>query len=163
MSSVVALLVPGCGSAQRQSEPDDGGDGGPGEDAGDGEAGRGGPCRPICVAGTKTVAFPFSTYPQLKNVGGSALGNAPGYADPSCHLDIIVVAQPSSGEFVAFSAGCPHQCCTVLFNKARTEFVCPCHGSTFDIRGRVIGGPAPSGLQLLSVCADECGVFVSLP
>jgi Rieske Fe-S protein len=105
----------------------------------------------------------FSIYPQLKTVGGSALNSAPGYADPSCNLDVIIVAQPSAGTYVAFSAGCPHQCCIVSFNAAHTEFVCPCHGSTFDIAGQVSGGPAPNGLHPLSVCADECGVYVSFP
>lgn len=108
------------------------------------------------------MTFPFSKYPQLKNVGGSASSSAPGYSDPSCQLDVVIVAQPSAGAYVAVSAACPHQCCPVSFNEARTEFVCPCHGSTFDLNGAVTGGPAPNGLQKLSVCVDECGVNVSL-
>jgi nitrite reductase/ring-hydroxylating ferredoxin subunit len=156
LGGAAVLFVPGCGGGPAQSGQDGGlpGDGGPGE---------GGACQPTCAVGTKTLEFPFSAYPQLRNVGGSALSNAPGYSDPSCRLDIVVVAQPSAGTYVAFSAGCPHQCCPVSFNATRTEFVCPCHGSTFDINGRVTGGPAPSGLHKLSVCADECGVYVSFP
>jgi Rieske Fe-S protein len=154
IAGATALFLPDCGGAQSQPGPDDGGEG---------DAAEGGVCQPTCSAGTQTLEFPFSKFPQLKNVGGSASGNAPGYSDPSCHLDIIVVAQPSAGTYVAFSAGCPHQCCPVSFIKARTEFVCPCHGSTFDLNGRVTGGPAPSGLHKLSVCADECGVYVSFP
>jgi Rieske Fe-S protein len=151
------LLVPGCGSAPGQSGRDDAG--APGE----GGAAEGGACQATCSADAKTLEFPFSEYPQLKNVGGSAWNSAPGYSDPSCHRDMIVVAHPSAGTYVAFSASCPHQCCPVSFNMTRTEFVCPCHGSTFDIRGRVTGGPAPNGLQELSGCADECGVYVSFP
>jgi len=154
-----ALLLPRCGGAT----PADRGEPGVGEsgvDGGQGEAEVGGTCKPSCV-GANTVTFPFSKYPQLQNVGGSASGSAPGYADPSCRLDLIIVAQPAAGTYVAFSAACPHQCCPVSFSETRTEFVCPCHGSTFDMNGAVTGGLAPNGLQKLSVCVDECGVNVS--
>ena len=166
---VAVLLVPGCSGGPSPSEPDDGaagaeaGDGAPGDDGGAKDADQGGACQPMCSTGTKTIEFPFSEYPQLKAAGGSALHDAPGYSDPSCHLGMVIVAQPSAGTYVAFSAACPHQCCIVSYNAAHTEFVCPCHGSTFDIRGQVRGGPAPNGLQPLSACADECGVYVTLP
>jgi len=163
VAGAVALVAPGCGSPAGRSERDGGAasDGGPGEDANG--ANEGGPCSPSCAQGPKTLAFPFSTYPQLRAVGGSAMHGTTGYADPSCRLGLVVVAQPSAGTFVAFSAACPHQCCVVSFIKARNEFVCPCHGSTFDLSGRVVVGPAPSGLQELSVCADSCGVYVTTP
>jgi len=168
IAGAAVLLVPGCG-AQNESGSGDGGgpdeagnDDAPGDDGGEGGS-EGGACGATCATGTKTLAFTFAKYPQLKNVGGSALNNAPGYSDPSCGLDIIVVAQPTAGKYVAFSAGCPHACCTVAYNKGRTEFLCPCHGSTFNTSGQVTGGPAPNGLQKLSVCADECGVYVSYP
>jgi Rieske Fe-S protein len=173
ITGVTLLFVPGCGGASsRHSEPDDGeapseggegGDAAPGDDGGKEAASEAAACQPTCAAGTKTVDFPFSVYPQLQNVGGSALNSAPGYSDPSCHVDTIIVAQPSAGTYVAFSAGCPHECCVVSWNETHSEFVCPCHGSTFDISGQVSGGPAPNGLQQLSVCADDCGVYVSLP
>ncbi len=49
----------------------------------------------------------------------------------------------------AISLVCTHLGCIV----ARTEngFACPCHGSVFANDGRVIGGPAPSGLKWLEV------------
>ncbi len=175
VASAAVLLVPGCGGVQNErgsgdaGGPDEaGGDDAAGDGAGDGggeggDGGEGGACQATCASGSKALEFPFAKYPALKNVGGSAVNNAPGYSDPSCGLDIIVVAQPSAGKYVAFSAGCPHQCCTVAYNKSRTEFMCPCHGSTFDTSGQVTGGPAPTGLQSLTVCSDDCGVYVSYP
>ncbi|HEX3344396.1 MAG TPA: Rieske (2Fe-2S) protein [Polyangiaceae bacterium] len=171
MGGVVVLLVPGCGGGAvdppgpGEAGPEEaGGDDAFGDDAGDsGEGGEGGACKATCSTGAKTLELTFAKFPQLKNVGGSTVANAPGYKDPTCGLDVIVVAQPSAGQYVAFSAGCPHQCCTVAYNKSRTEFMCPCHGSTFNTSGQVTGGPAPSGLQKLSVCADDCGVYVSYP
>ena len=43
--------------------------------------------------------------------------------------------------FVAVTAGCTHQACTVS-NSTGQNYVCPCHGSEFDTSGRVIVGPA---------------------
>jgi quinol---cytochrome c reductase iron-sulfur subunit, bacillus type len=49
----------------------------------------------------------------------------------------------------AYSAVCPHLGCGV---EARGNgFACPCHGSSFDGQGRVVGGPAPRSLDPLEV------------
>jgi Rieske Fe-S protein len=58
----------------------------------------------------------------------------------------VVVTQPSSGEFKAFSAVCTHMGCIV--NQISNGTIdCPCHGSQFSIKdGSVVGGPAPSPL-----------------
>ncbi|WP_030693968.1 Rieske (2Fe-2S) protein [Streptomyces globisporus] len=58
----------------------------------------------------------------------------------------VVVTQPSTGEFKAFSAICTHQGCTV--NKVADGTIdCPCHGSKFRVAdGSVAAGPAPRPL-----------------
>ncbi|CAM5296978.1 QcrA and Rieske domain-containing protein [Leifsonia shinshuensis] len=71
----------------------------------------------------------------------------------------IVVAQPSAGTVVAFSAVCTHQGCTVA--PQGKEFDCPCHGSRFDAAtGDVIQGPASTPLTKLkaSVSGDKVTV-----
>ncbi len=90
---------------------------------------------------------------------------AVGYVDSNCGADDaggvpIIVAQPSSGHFIAFSSRCTHACCDVAF--VGTGFKCPCHGSTYDLSGKVTGGPAPRPLTGYPVCADACGVTVTL-
>lgn len=45
--------------------------------------------------------------------------------------------------FRAVSAVCTHLGCTIALNADGKGFTCPCHGSRFDERARVIGGPAP--------------------
>jgi nitrite reductase/ring-hydroxylating ferredoxin subunit len=164
IATAAVLLVPGCSSGH----DDSGSGGGPPEAGADDASGDDGgteasTCGTTCTSGTKTLEFTFAKYPGLKSVGGSANGSLTGYKDPSCGLDLIVVAQPTAGTYVAFSAGCPHQCCTVAYNKSHNEFLCPCHGSTFNTSGDVTNGPAPHGLQKLSVCADECAVYVTVP
>lgn len=72
----------------------------------------------------------------------------------------IVVAQPSAGNVVAFSAVCTHQGCTVA--PQGKEFDCPCHGSRFDGKtGAVLGGPAPAPLTKLNATVSGDTVSVS--
>jgi Rieske Fe-S protein len=72
----------------------------------------------------------------------------------------ILLAQPSAGKVVAFSAICTHQGCTVA--PAGKEFDCPCHGSRFAAAtGKVLGGPAPSPLHKLTVTVAGDDVSVS--
>ncbi len=37
---------------------------------------------------------------------------------------------------------CPHMGCNVVFNEKEETWDCPCHGSRFDVDGKVIDGPA---------------------
>jgi len=61
----------------------------------------------------------------------------------------ILIAQPAAGTVVAFSAICTHMGCTVA--PAGKDFVCPCHGSTYDMRtGAVKAGPAPKPLPKIA-------------
>jgi Rieske Fe-S protein len=62
----------------------------------------------------------------------------------------VLVAQPTAGKVVAFSAICTHQGCTVA--PAGTKFQCPCHGSTYDAAtGGVLKGPATAPLAAVTV------------
>jgi cytochrome b6-f complex iron-sulfur subunit len=62
----------------------------------------------------------------------------------------ILIAQPTAGKVVAFSAICTHQGCTVA--PAGKQFHCPCHGSVYDAAtGAVITGPAPLPLPPFAV------------
>jgi len=62
------------------------------------------------------------------------------------------LVHPSTSQFVAFSAVCTHAGCTVNFDAASMQFVCPCHGGTYDARtGRVLAGPPPAPLQAIPV------------
>lgn len=64
-----------------------------------------------------------------------------------------LIAQPSAGRVVAFSAICTHQGCIVA--AAGDEFDCPCHGSVFDATtGDVIHGPAQKALTAIPVAVS---------
>jgi len=58
----------------------------------------------------------------------------------------FIVIRAESG-VVALSAACTHLGCLVNWDKDKKELICPCHSAKFDLRGNVIGGPAPSPLE----------------
>lgn len=51
----------------------------------------------------------------------------------------------------ALSSVCPHLGCAVDFEKAESEFVCPCHTSAFAKSGKKLYGPSLRGLDPLTV------------
>jgi Rieske Fe-S protein len=62
----------------------------------------------------------------------------------------IIIAQPTAGKVVAFSATCTHMGCTVA--PVAKSLNCPCHGSRFDATtGKVLQGPAKEALPAVDV------------
>lgn len=58
----------------------------------------------------------------------------------------VVVTQPTSGQFKAFSSICTHQQC-VVSEVTGGSIHCKCHGSAFSAAdGSVTNGPATKGL-----------------
>lgn len=68
------------------------------------------------------------------------------------HTDWVLQLQ--AGQFTAFDATCPHQGCEVEFQSPSTGFTCPCHGSRFDATGKLLSGPATTGLTPVPVKAE---------
>ncbi|MFB6943265.1 Rieske (2Fe-2S) protein [Streptomyces sp. NPDC056237] len=67
----------------------------------------------------------------------------------------VVVTQPETGEFKAFSSKCTHQGCAVSSVSDGT-INCPCHGSKFDIStGDVAAGPAGRPLPAKSITVKD--------
>ncbi|MET7480156.1 Rieske (2Fe-2S) protein [Streptomyces sp. NPDC005648] len=63
----------------------------------------------------------------------------------------VVVTQPASGTYKAFSTRCPHAGCAVS-SISNGVIVCPCHGSEFSVTdGSVKKGPATTGLTAANV------------
>lgn len=62
-----------------------------------------------------------------------------------------VLVHLESGDFVAYSAVCTHQQCTVAYQDG--QLACPCHGSVFDPAdsGAVVNGPAQEPLSDIPV------------
>jgi Rieske Fe-S protein len=62
-----------------------------------------------------------------------------------------VLVHLQSGDFVAYSAVCTHQQCTVAYRNG--QLACPCHGSIFDATNgaEVVNGPAQRPLPEIPV------------
>ncbi len=67
----------------------------------------------------------------------------------------------ADGGFLALSSRCTHLGCTVAFDPERKTFPCPCHASSFDLRGDVLSPPAPRALDLFPVTVEGGVVRVS--
>jgi len=58
----------------------------------------------------------------------------------------------------ALSLVCPHLGC--LVEKRAEGFLCPCHGSQFELDGTLKKGPATSGLRQLKLEVDQNGHLI---
>ncbi|HSO22661.1 MAG TPA: ubiquinol-cytochrome c reductase iron-sulfur subunit [Chondromyces sp.] len=72
------------------------------------------------------------------------------------------LARLADGGFLALNRECTHLGCTVPWVEAEERFVCPCHASSFDITGQVLGPPAPRPLDYFPVRIENRVVKVDL-
>ena len=91
------------------------------------------------VAGGVTIAIDASS--PLSAVGSAALVRT--------SIGDFLVGHTGQDSFIALTAVCTHETCTIT-GFGNQNYVCPCHGSTFDLNGRVLGGPAPAALRQYS-------------
>jgi Rieske Fe-S protein len=126
--------------------------------------GGGSSSAPAGGAGT-TQAAPAST-----QAGSSARAAAAGALATTGQIPVgggmiftsqqVVVTQPSSGEFKAFSAVCTHMGC-IVNTISNGTIDCPCHGSQYSIKtGDVVGGPAPSPLAAKRIKVTGDSIFL---
>ncbi|MFC5461818.1 FAD-dependent oxidoreductase [Massilia niabensis] len=59
----------------------------------------------------------------------------------------LAMYRDAAGDLHALSATCTHLGCVVHWNSAERSWDCPCHGSRFDVEGRVLHGPAARALE----------------
>ena len=85
-----------------------------------------------------TVDLTNPTNAPLNSSGGTVATNG------------VNIVNTGSG-FTALAQACTHQGCPLAYNKSGNDFVCPCHGGTFDINGNVTQGPPKIALQKFNV------------
>ena len=61
----------------------------------------------------------------------------------------IFVKGTAPGDVKVLSPICPHLGCPIAWLAAKSEFLCPCHGSIFNRAGSFVSGPAPRGMDSL--------------
>ncbi len=88
-----------------------------------------------------TVDLNASANAALANMGGFIYSNG------------VIVTRISTAAlgFVALAQACTHAGCTIAYNAAGMNFLCPCHGGTYDANGNVSGGPPPNPVKSYAV------------
>ncbi len=64
------------------------------------------------------------------------------------------VYKDDNGRAYVVSVRCPHLGCQLTWNADELSWDCPCHGSRFDYRGRLLDNPAQEDLQALPDTGD---------
>jgi nitrite reductase/ring-hydroxylating ferredoxin subunit len=105
---------------------------------------------PTSAGGSAPVATALAATFQVPDGGGKIID-----------AERIVITQPQSGSFKAFSAICTHEGCFV--NKVSNGTInCPCHGSKFSIKdGSVVHGPATRPLPPIAINVEGTSIFLA--
>lgn len=72
----------------------------------------------------------------------------------------ICVYRFSEDEYVASLLRCTHQGCELDVQAA--TYVCPCHGSEFSTRGKLLEGPAEKDLQNFPIHIENEKLYISI-
>lgn len=68
----------------------------------------------------------------------------------------------NTGKWIILSAICTHLKCKLDYQEAESIFVCPCHGSRYELDGTVIKKPSKKDLPDYSDDAYEDGEWLKL-
>jgi Rieske Fe-S protein len=118
-------------------------------------------------AGATTAAVPTASSAQSASASGAGLTDAlastseiPVGGGKIFDKAVVVVTQPTAGEYKAFSAVCTHMGCIVnQISGGRID--CPCHGSEYSITdGAVLAGPAPRPLPAKQIKVTGDSIFL---
>ena len=100
------------------------------------------------AAGSALPAGALATTSQIPDGGGKIIDGVN-----------IVITQPETGLFRAFTAICTHQGC-IVNSVSNGTINCPCHGSRYSIKnGSVVNGPAPSPLAAIAIKVEGTSIF----
>jgi len=100
------------------------------------------------TSGTAIAATALAATSQIPDGGGKIID-----------AERIVITQPQSGSFKAFSAICTHEGCFVS-SVSHGTINCPCHGSKFSITdGSVVHGPATRPLPPIAINVEGTSIF----
>lgn len=72
----------------------------------------------------------------------------------------IYLVADAAGGLRALSPICPHLGCPVTWQKAKNQFVCPCHGGVFASNGTYVSGPPPRAMDELETKIEHGQILV---
>lgn len=92
---------------------------------------------------------------------GSPLATVGGAALIQSSSGNFLVARTAQTTFVALTAICTHQACTIT-NVSGSLYVCPCHGSEYNQSGQVVQGPAAQSLRQFATQFTDPTLTISI-
>jgi arsenite oxidase small subunit len=119
------------------------------------------------LAGKAGAAAGAKTYPQVKvanlrdlQAGRTVKFDYPLVGRKNILVDIGCNVECGAGpnkSIVAYSMFCSHLGCGVDLDRESGNLICECHQTIYDPKqsGRVVEGPAPSSLPMVSLEVDE--------
>jgi nitrite reductase/ring-hydroxylating ferredoxin subunit len=106
------------------------------------------------AAFAKKMAIRLDKVPSLTTAGGSATIKLGGQE--------ILLIRHSASELRAVSSLCTHQRCGVKYNPKTAKLNCACHGSVFDLSGKVLTGPATKNLTSFPASLDGERIIITV-
>lgn len=94
------------------------------------------------AAGSAPKTYNLSDYPELGSKGGYAMVTSK-----------VIVINRGNSKYIALDMTCTHKKQAVEFDGSK--FICPGHGSEFDISGKVTEGPAKKNLKSYKVTYNK--------
>jgi menaquinol-cytochrome c reductase iron-sulfur subunit len=70
------------------------------------------------------------------------------------------VVKMADGKVLAFAPACTHLGCAYHWDAAKSNFLCPCHGSEFALDGTVLSGPAPRPLDRFEIKVENARLWL---
>jgi len=101
----------------------------------------------------QTIILTIDPSSPLATVGSAALVQYPNSA--------LLVARTAQDTFVALTAICTHQGCTIT-GYSNQVYTCPCHGSQYSANGNVVRGPAAVALRRFQTQFANSQLTISL-
>lgn len=148
-AGVCAGLAMGCGGEGQ------GGTGGtPNEPIGDPNYYGASPRQPMAPMDNSMPMCP-STAGLIQGPASSSL--AVNQRSPMLYGGRLVICRSSDNGLYALDLTCPHAGCQPALQDSSQYWVCPCHGSTFEIDGTFVLGPAQRPLKRYFVCEGSDG------
>ena len=91
------------------------------------------------AAAARKLGLSLTKVPSLSKVGGSATITLEGKS--------LLLVRDKESSVKVLSGNCTHQECPVSYNAGDKKIECSCHGSAFDLTGKVLKGPATKNLK----------------
>ena len=104
---------------------------------------------PAGTTGLGSMDLTASTNAALKIVGGFV------------YTGTLTVIRTSTSTYAAVSRICTYNSCNVEYNETTQQFLCPCHGCLYSIKGSVIQGPATKALTVYKATLSGTTLTIS--